>query len=101
MYTPQKDKSDPDMLPSVVPPKDLHFDENNTPQPMPYQSLGEAELRQHDPFSILESHDEAIEAFRSVIEQVVGFTTSLAKHNHGDVSQAFEHPHITGNVWRN
>ena len=91
MYTPQKDESDPDMLPSVVPPKELHFDENNTPQPMPYQSLGEAELRQHDPFSILESHDEAIEAFGSVIEQVVGFTTSLAKHNHGEVSQAFEH----------
>ena len=35
MYTPQKDESDPDMLPSVVPPKELHFDENNTPQPMP------------------------------------------------------------------
>ena len=65
MYTPQKEESDPDMLPSVVPPKELHFDENNTPLPMPYQSLGEAELQQHDPFSILESHDEAIEAFGS------------------------------------
>ena len=91
MYTPQKDESDPDRLPSVVPPKELHFDENNTPQPMPYQSLGEAEVRQHDPFSILESHDEAIKAFGLVIEQVVGFTTSLAKRNHGEVSQAFEH----------
>ena len=94
MYTPKKDKSDPDMLLSVVPPKEPHFDENNTPQPMPYPSLGETKLRQHDPFSILESHDEAIEAFGSVIEQVVGFTTFLAQHNHGEVSQAFEHlPH--------
>ena len=44
LYTPQKDMSDPDMHPSVVPPKELHFDENNTPQPMPYRSLGEGEL---------------------------------------------------------
>ena len=41
--------------------------------------------------TLLNSHDQAIEALGSVIDQLVGFTTSLAQHNHWEVGKAFEY----------
>ena len=90
MYTPQKEV-DPDELPEIESPKGVHFDDGNTPQAVPFQSLGEEEIQQHDPMALLSSDDEAIEALGSVIDQLVGFTTSLAQHNHGEVGKAFEY----------
>ena len=90
MYTPQKEV-DPDELPDIQPPMALHFDDGNTPQAKQFQALGEEEIQQHDPMTLLNSHDEAIEALGSVIDQLVGFTTSLAQHNHGEVGRAFEY----------
>ena len=90
MYTPQKEV-DPDELPDIQPPMALHFDDGNTPQAIPFQALGEEEIQQHDPMTLLNSHDEAIEALGSVIDRLVGFTTSLAEHNHGEVGKAFEY----------
>ena len=90
MYTPQKGV-DPDELPEVDLPNDLHFDDGNTPQSAPFHSLGEQEIQNHEPMTLLNSHDEAIEASGSVIDQLVGFTTSLAQHNHGEVNKAFDH----------
>ena len=90
MYTPKKGV-DPDKLPEVDPPNDLHFDDGNTPQSVTFQSLGEQKIQNHDPMTLLNSHDEAIEAVGSVIDQLVGFTTSLAQHNHGEVNKAFYH----------
>ena len=69
----------------------LHFDDGNTPQAIPFQALGEEEIQQHHPMTLLNSHDEAIEALGSVIDQFVGFTTSLARHNYGEVGKAFEY----------
>ena len=90
MYTPQKEV-DPDELPDIQLPMALHFDDGNTPQAIPFQALGEEEIQLHDPMTLLNSHDEAIEALGSVIDQLVGFTTSLAQHNHGEVGKAFKY----------
>ena len=90
MYTPQKEV-DQDELPDIQPPMALHFDDGNTLQAIPFQALGEEEIQQHDSMTLLNSHDEAIEALGSVIDQLVGFTTSLAQHNHGEVGKAFEY----------
>ena len=90
MYTPQNEV-DPDELPDIQPPMSLHFDDGNTPQAIPFQAFGEEEIQQHDPMTLLNRDDEAIEAFCWVIDQLVGFTTSLAQHNHGEVGKAFEY----------
>ena len=90
MYTPQREV-DPDELPDIQQPKALHIYDGNTPQAIPFQALGEEEFQQHDPLTLLNSHDEAIEALGSVIDQLVGFTTSLAQHNHGEVGKVFEY----------
>ena len=90
MYTTQKEV-DPDELPDIQPPMAPHFDDGNTPQAIPFQALGEEEIQKHDPMTLLNSHDEAIEAFGSVIDQLVGFTTFLAQHNHAEVGRSFEY----------
>ena len=90
MYTPQKEV-DPDELPDIQPPMAFHFDNGNTPQAIPFQAMVREEIQQHYPMTLLNSHDEAIEALGSVIDQLVGFTTSLAQHNHWEVGEAFEY----------
>ena len=82
MYTPQKEV-DLDELPDIQPPMALHSDGGNTPQAIPFLAFGEEGIQQNDPMTLLNTHDEAIEPLGSVIDQLVGFTTSLAQHNHG------------------